>query len=97
MVCIFAGVMASKKEEIAYYSMVYIFAFGKDRSFFHNMDAPAICAFLTENYWGDNLMFKTKLLAKLLYFESFSAPAATKKGLIGKSQALDLYLTQNQG
>jgi hypothetical protein len=89
--------MVTQKEETAYYSMAYIFAFGKDRSFFHGMDSPAIYAFLTENYWGDSLTFRIKLLTKLFYFDSFSAPVEIKKELVGKSQDLARYLIQNQG
>ncbi|MDR2622547.1 MAG: hypothetical protein LBC48_08225 [Dysgonamonadaceae bacterium] len=88
--------MSSKNNEVEFYSTVYLLAFDKDKSFFYGMDSPAIYAFLTENYWGDSLDLRLKLLAKLFYFDSFVASKENRKELVRKSQELNEYLIQNQ-
>jgi hypothetical protein len=87
--------MLSKSNEIRLYTQIYLLAFGKDKSFFHDNDTLSIYAFLVENYWGDSLTLRIKLLAKLLYFDSFVNPPKTKKDLMKKSEELTKYLNQN--
>jgi hypothetical protein len=87
--------MLSKNDEIKFYSAIYLLAFGKDKSFFYDNDSSTIYVFLSENYWGDNLELKIKLLAKLLYYDSFVSAVKIREELIKKSEELSRYLNQN--
>ncbi|GHV32483.1 hypothetical protein FACS1894177_08660 [Bacteroidia bacterium] len=89
--------MLSKSNEKRLYTLIYHLAFGKDKSFFYDNDSQSIYAFLIENYWGDGLALRIKLLAKLLYFDSFVNPLKIKKDLMKKSEELNKYLNQNSG
>lgn len=82
--------MLDKKYEIEFYEQVYLLAFGKDKFFFYHNDILEILKFLEDNFFGDNLKFKRKLLSKLLYYDSFTN-SSIKKPLIQKSK----YLSAN--
>ncbi|MDR1876504.1 MAG: hypothetical protein LBQ84_02630 [Flavobacteriaceae bacterium] len=82
--------MITKAEEAEFYGTIYLLAFGKDRTFFYNNDSQFIYRFLVENYWGENLELRIKLLSKLLYFDSFVHPFF-KKELILKSKELSQF------
>ena len=84
--------MFSKSKEIRLYTTIYLLAFDKDKSFFYSKDSSAIYAFLNENYWGDSLELRVKLLARLLYYVSFVSPSKIRKELIKKSEELSQYL-----
>jgi len=86
--------MISKHEEIKMYSETYFFAFGKERSFFYENDSSFLYAFLCENYWGDSLTLRLKLLVNLLSCDSDVQPANVKKKLLKKSDELSKYLSQ---
>jgi hypothetical protein len=85
----------SDNDEAEFYEKIYLLAFDKDKSFFYDSDLPTIIAFLNENYWGDNLILRIKLLAKLMYFDSSVCPRKYKNELIKKSDELTEYLNQN--
>ena len=87
--------MGSKEEEIQMYEDTYLFAFGKDKSFFYDNDSSVIYSFLRENYWGESLMFRTKLLVTLLSSDASVRPSKIKKELIRKSEELSKYINQN--
>ncbi|MCL1937241.1 MAG: hypothetical protein FWF52_02460 [Candidatus Azobacteroides sp.] len=74
---------------------MYLFAFGKDKTFFYDKETSAIYAFLCENYWGDNLTLKIKLLVNLLYCDSFVHSGKIKKELVKKSKELSKYLNRH--
>ena len=76
------------------YSKSYIYAFGKDRSFFYENDLSTIYSFLRENYWGDSLTLRTKLLVTLLFNDAQLQPAKIKKEFLRKSKELNEYYKQ---
>lgn len=86
--------MLDRRYEIEFYEQVYLLAFGKDKFFFYHNDTADILAFLEENFFGDNLHFKIRLLAKLLYYDSFVNMSIQKtlqqksKALLGSSQLI---------
>jgi hypothetical protein len=88
--------MLSKQNEVELYSRMYILAFDKNKSFFYNNDADTIYAFLTENYWGEQLQLQLKLLVNLLANDSEVNTSIMKKELAKKSEKLSRYLNQNQ-
>jgi len=88
--------MLSKKQEIELYSKMYLYAFERDRLFFYNNDSPTIYTFLRENYWGDSLALRMKVLVNLLDCDSSVHPRKIKKELIRKSKELNTYLSQLQ-
>ena len=87
--------MLTKNEETELYSKMYLYAFGRDQSFFHDKETSALYAFLCENYWGDSLILRIKLLVNLLRCDSFVHPTKIKKELVRKSEELSKYLNQN--
>ena len=89
--------LESKKDLKEYYSRMYIMAFDKERTFFHENDFPVILAFLKENYFCDSLMYRVKLLANLLNCDSSVCPRDKKKDLINKSKKLTEFLNQHPG
>lgn len=86
--------MTTKTEEMEFYSAVYLLAFEKNNTFFYNNDSCSIYKFLSEKYWGENLVLRINLLSKLLYFDSF-VQSGIKKELIRKSKELSNYLNHN--
>jgi len=86
--------MITKKEEIRMYTEMYIFAFGKERSFFHETEPSILYNFLCENYWGDSLMLRMKLLVNLLSCDSDIQPAKIRDKLVKKSEELNKYLNR---
>ena len=79
--------MVDKRYEIEFYEQVYLLAFGKDKLFFYQNDTANILIFLEDNFFGDNLQFKIRLLAKLLYYDSF-VNSSIKNPLMQKSKSL---------
>lgn len=89
--------MKLKNEDIDVLSKIYISAFGKERTFFHENESAEIHAFLRENYFGDNLMLRLKLLVNLLDYDSSNLKDKKKrKELAQKSEELNKYLSQIQ-
>jgi len=84
--------MFSKKSEVELYSKMYIYAFDKDKSFFYNMESSEIYDFLCQEYWGEGLRLRTKLLAELLDCDSSVHPPKFRKELLKKSEELKKYL-----
>jgi len=85
----------TKKDEIKMYEESYIFAFGKDRSFFYKNDYNTIRTFLSENYFCDSLYYRTKLLSTLLHNDSLILPDKNqRKDFLEKSEKLTIYLKQ---
>ena len=80
--------MLDKRYEIEFYGQVYLLAFGKDKFFFYHNDVADILTFLEENFFGDNLQFKIRLLAKLLYYDSF-VNSSRQESLNQKSKTLN--------
>ncbi|MDR1370004.1 MAG: hypothetical protein LBJ72_07770 [Dysgonamonadaceae bacterium] len=78
----------TSKEEIEFYETIYLLTFGKEKNFFLNSNFITICRFLNENYWGDNLILRIRLLSKLLYYDAIVSPKKIKNELIRKSQEL---------
>jgi hypothetical protein len=88
--------MMTKEKEKAMYLNSYRAAFNKDKSFFFEIDASTIYAFLRDNYCGDSLYYRLKLLVTLLSTESDFSPKNMKKGLIKKTEELKEYLIRLQ-
>jgi len=87
--------MITKKEEIEMNEDMYLFAFGKDRSFFYENDYDTIRNFLSENYFCDGLYYRTKLLTTLLHSDSLLLPdKKQRKEFLEKSGELQKYLSQ---
>jgi len=85
----------TKKEEIVMYGESYLFAFGKDRSFFFNNDFDTILYFLNENYFCEGLYYRTKLLSTLLHNDSLILPdKKQRKDFLEKSEKINVYLKQ---
>ena len=84
--------MIFKKDEIEYYSRMYYLAFEVDKTFFYEKESSDIFAYLSEKYWGDSLVYRLTLLAKLFYFDSSTHPSKMKNELIKKSEELKKYL-----
>ena len=87
--------MLSKSSEIELYSTMYHLAFEKDKSFFHKGECAVIYSFLCENYWGENLTLRIKLLVNLLRCDAGVHSSKIKKELMKKSEELNKYLNQN--
>lgn len=87
--------MISKSEEIEFYETIYSLVFRKEKNFFYNNNTITIFRFLHENYWGDCLIFRIRLLSKLLYYDAFVNSKKIKTDLIKKSQELKEFLNQN--
>jgi hypothetical protein len=86
--------MITKKEESKMYEDTYPFAFGKDRAFFIENDYAAICDFLRENFCGEGLYYKAKLLATLLHNDGRLQPKKIRKNFLAKSEELTKYVNQ---
>jgi len=85
--------MMTKKDEMKMYEESYLFAFGKNRTFFYENDFDAICVFLQENYFCDGLYYRTKLLTTLLHNDSLVLPdKKQRKNFLEKSEKLQEYL-----
>lgn len=84
--------MISKNDERKLYSRMYYLAFNEDKSYFYDKESSAIYEYLCENYWGDSLTLRLKLLVNLLNCDSHVHPAKFKKELIKKSNELNEYL-----
>lgn len=84
--------MMTKKQEIQMYELMYIFAFGKDRSFFYENGYAAIHRFLNENYFCDGLYYRTKLLTSLLHNDALvMKDKKQRKDFLEKSEKLKEY------
>jgi len=87
--------MASKAEEREFYSTIYLLVFGKESQYFYQNNSVTIFNFLKENFWGENLHFRIKLLSKLLYFDSYTNRQMSTE-LRVKSIELSEYITHIQ-
>jgi len=86
--------MMIREEEIEMNEDMYLFVFGRDRTFFYENDFSVICDFLRENYFCDGLYYRTKLLTTLLHNDAHLQPKNIKKDFLEKSEKLKAYLNQ---
>ncbi|MFT4071701.1 MAG: hypothetical protein QM654_07255 [Dysgonamonadaceae bacterium] len=85
--------MVTQRAEKEFYRSVYSFAMGKEAEFFYDNDVQTILCDLKTRFWGEDLIQRLHLLAKLLYFDSF-VNTPFKEDLRSKSEQLK-HLTKS--
>ena len=87
--------MSTNKDEKEFYRQVCLLAFGNEPEYYFEKSTDEILDCLKKDFWGDNLMLRTRLMAKILHNEALINPKH-RVTLKLKSQELSDHITHMQ-